>query len=432
MALCRASLDRNQLDILRFGRRIPKSIHLHRVIRFETIQNGIADTYTTILTHLNWMTLESLAYFRRSNSLKLAHKKQHSSDEVIGKQMKHFLRILRVDFGQGCIAYGLYYTDIMWLLQTSGSNSSRANLIEMIKWHTDGGITKNIVSFWEAAKLLQRDGLATSRSHMSYLRKHLSGRIRDVIYDIELQHRVIQHRLQEIALDVKCEMEKDAKRQLHKLLTRLKDRDADIKKLVEEVQYLQTYSEQTYASSYPIQEYIHQTRQPAYESIDLLHLCSHTHNSIVHQAVIGLQQTLTDHIECIESTKGQHIVEEILATAFNFEKTSIQGIKLNQLHFRTIMYQLLKTIMKENNLSCKGHCLVHYSTHAPLPLIAVILLRVKAMDMFDIKYIFGVLQQLERLTQAMRLTQHQLEGAYKMTISSQPFSLKTGNAVCSK
>ena len=429
MALCRASLARNQLDILRFGRRIPKSIHLHRVIRFETIQNGIADTYTTNLTHLNGMTMESEDYFHRSYSVGTAHQKSHSSDDVIGKQMKHFLRILHVDFGQGCIAYGLYYTDIMWLLHTK---QSRPNLVDMIKWQTSGCTTKNIVSFWEADHLLQKYGLGTHRSHMSYFRKHLSGRIRDVMHHTQLQHRVVQHRLQEIAIDVKCEMEKDAKRQLHQFLTQLKDRDANIKKLVKEAQGLQSKSEQTYESSYPIKEYIDQTCEPAYTSIDLLHRCSHTHNSIVHQAVIGLQQTLTDHIECIESTDGEHTVEELLATAFHFEKTSIEGIKLNQQTFRTVMYQLLKTIMIENNLSCKGHCLVHYSTHAPLPLIAVILLRVKTMAMFDMKYVFDVLQQLEMLTLAMNLTQHQLEDAYKMTISSQPFSLNTENAVCPK
>lgn len=152
------------------------------------------------------------------------------------------------------------------------------------------------------------------------------------------------------------------------------------------------------------------------DSIEFSKLCHSFHGSLVEAAVAGLQAALHNHMQlaCYPTEVKRRCVAQAMERIFHIDCKGGQAYLKNQLDYRTAMYKILCHIMDNNGL---GYGFRRRSTHAPLPLLALILKRAEQMNLqtFDLNtFVGGIMSQLDAMVQKMAVDQHQLETLYKM------------------
>ena len=160
-------------------------------------------------------------------------------------------------------------------------------------------------------------------------------------------------------------------------------------------------------------------------SIQFSQLCHNFHSSLVEAVVAGLQAALHNHVQLggYSPEAKRQCVKQAMEGIFHVDCKGGHSYLKNQLNYRTAMYRILCHIMDNNKLVCRGR---RRSTQAPLPLLGLILMRAKQLNMQSLDlttFVGGIMTQLDEMIQRMKLNQDQLEALYKMDKASPLLSI---------
>jgi hypothetical protein len=150
--------------------------------------------------------------------------------------------------------------------------------------------------------------------------------------------------------------------------------------------------------------------------------CHRQHNTLVNSLLIGLQGALHDCLQTSGREEQKQQACHFLETIFNAEPSEEMNRALTtQLSYKLVMYSLIKSIMIRNNLTCSPSHGEEPSTHAPLPLLALIMWRVEDLRIANLDYpthTGGIFHQLKVFTHAVGKDRNELEIAYNMNEES--------------
>ena len=159
--------------------------------------------------------------------------------------------------------------------------------------------------------------------------------------------------------------------------------------------------------------------------------CHRKHNRLVHNILVGLQESLHEYVKDKHQEERKTIVHTFLEKVFHVNVVGKKYLS-NHLDYRTAMYNCIKGILGNNGLRCSDQKVQgkEISTHAPLPLLILILWRVQQLewDNFDCvrdstSMLYDTLSQLQLLTDQMRVDMVMLEEEYQMTEDSPKISV---------
>ena len=157
---------------------------------------------------------------------------------------------------------------------------------------------------------------------------------------------------------------------------------------------------------------------------EFVKLCASFHNPVVSSVIIGLQQAINTYVGTYVKDQQRHIAKHVLESIFHVNCSDGYTFLTGQLRYRIGMYVIICEIMNRNRLLCSQKIT---STHAPLPLMALILMRVKHLNIsgFDyMGYVGGIMHQLEAMAEEMGMDREQLEKEYKMDELSLPIHIQ--------
>ena len=143
------------------------------------------------------------------------------------------------------------------------------------------------------------------------------------------------------------------------------------------------------------------------------------HASLVSHIYAGLQRAMAVFVGHLPQEEQTATVCGILERVFHIKAIHLPEFLTNQLRYRTAMYKIVRTIMCKNGILCASHSpQTESSTHAPLPLMAVILWRIQDFNSKGFAlmgHVGGIFQQLQDLMMLGKIDRRTLEDAYGLS-----------------
>jgi hypothetical protein len=153
--------------------------------------------------------------------------------------------------------------------------------------------------------------------------------------------------------------------------------------------------------------------------------CHYSHNSLVHHILVGLQDALNNYLMHMPYALRRVQVCIFFKRVFHITIVNMKGLLRNKLHYRIAMHTIILKIMENNRLRCMGsNAHIEKSSHTPIPLMMLILWRVKALEWEGLSVdnreqtgLGGLFHQMETLMDMMGMDKETLEEEYKMAVS---------------